>query len=214
MYAAVIQPLLASSRNIKSRGPWFYSDLLQTSVAFGLDSAKLYAGHFILSLRFLTSAVFKSFIRYFLYYPDELRSSFYETIAFPLLLPLSLCQDLDPRLGQINSHSRLCGYLLQPSPTSPNDPLSGHSLRFQLPFPPALLPHACAPPPPPTSPGQGSIRVGQVDVSLRSQQRVEVRRHQLLFELSRLLGQHHGGQPLLRIVFFGGSLETRGHTSQ
>lgn len=115
-----------------------------------LDSAKPYAGHFILSLRFLTSAVFKSFIRYFLYYPDELtlRSSFYETIAFPLLLPLSLCQDLDPRLSQINSHSRLCGYLLQPSSTSPNDPLSGHSLRFQLPFPPALLPHACAPPNP------------------------------------------------------------------
>lgn len=34
--------------------------------------------------------------------------------------------------------------------------------------------------------------------------------NQLLFELSRLLGQHHRGQPLLRIVLFGRSLENKG----
>lgn len=57
-----------------------------------------------------------------------------DTVALPPLLPHSFYQDFNPRLGKINSHSLLSSYLLHPPTTSSNNPLSGCSLTFQLPF--------------------------------------------------------------------------------
>lgn len=57
-----------------------------------------------------------------------------DTVALPPLLPHSLYQDFNPRLGKINSNSLLSSYLLHPPMTSSNNPLSGCSLTFQLPF--------------------------------------------------------------------------------
>lgn len=58
--------------------------------------------------------------------------------------------------------------------------------------------------------GERSVRVGEVDVSVGSEQRVQMSRNQLLFELRRLLRQSHWSQTLLSAALFSRGL--RKHT--
>ncbi len=59
--------------------------------------------------------------------------------------------------------------------------------------------------------GERSVRVGEVDVSVGSEQRVQMSRNQLLFELRRLLSQSHRSQALLCAALFSRDLQE--HTS-
>lgn len=61
----------------------------------------------------------------------------------------------------------------------------------------------------PGSPGQRSVWVRQIDVCVWPQQRVQMGRNQLLFELRCVLGEDHRGQALLCVGFLCSRLEAK-----
>lgn len=148
-FCSLIQSLQAMLRSAKSRKAWISSELfgsvqspllhLTSFFVFCFDIAQLCFSFSLPSLTICSFFFKKKHSSIISFTPQvKLHSAGFmravDTFALPPLLPHSLYQDFNPRLSKINSHALLSSNLLQPPTTSSNNPLSGCSLTFQLPF--------------------------------------------------------------------------------